>query len=185
MKKRYFLTAAILIAVFQTAIIGLMMAKHGWQSSSGQEVLLQSRFADPRDLFRGHYVTLNLRLGDLQKETTDVDKIFRKRGEIFVELRKGDAGFWIAKKLWHEIPKSEDGIFIKGKLTFVPQKGSDSFQITLPQDRYFAPKKRAQELEKFRREQKLGVILSVTANGEAYIRGITIDGKKIYDQSIW
>ena len=42
----------------------------------------------------------------------------------------------------------------------------------------------AQELEKLRREQRLGIILAVTPDGEGAVKGITIDGEVIYDEPL-
>lgn len=185
MTKTWFLIAAIFVATVQTAVIGGMMYKRSLQISSGQEVTLESRFVDPRDLFRGHYVRLRLNVGDLKKETTSIDDTFKRKEEVYVELEQGEKGFWIARKLWHEIPKGHISVFIKGKVTFVPRRKNGQYRINFPQDRYFAPKKRAQELEKFRQDQKLGVILSLSADGEGFIKGITIAGEKIYDEPVW
>ncbi|MFK5977328.1 MAG: GDYXXLXY domain-containing protein [Rhizobiaceae bacterium] len=185
MTKRVFLFAAILIATLQTTVIAGMLFKRAIQIESGQEVLLESGFVDPRDLFRGHYTTLNLTVGPLIKGTTSIDFSFKRKNDVFVELEKGEDEFWVARKLWHEIPSDHVSIFIKGKINYVPGKDTGRYRIQFPQSRYYAPKKRAKELEKFRRDRKLGVVLSVASNGEAYIKGITIAGEKIYDEPVW
>lgn len=185
MTKRGFLIAAILTVILQTGAIAAMMYKYALQINSGREVVVQSGFLDPRDLFRGHYVVLNLAIGNMRNGTVEIDSEFRRPDDVFVELKKSDSGFWIAQKLWHEIPTGHDSAFLKGEIRSVPIIKSGRYRITFPQDRYFAPKKRAQELENLRRDRKLGVILAVSADGSAFIKGITVDGKKIYDEPVW
>ncbi|MBL4891936.1 MAG: GDYXXLXY domain-containing protein [Rhizobiaceae bacterium] len=185
MTRSSFLIAVILTAILQTGAIAGMMYKYALQINSGREVIVQSGFLDPRDLFRGHYVILNLAVGDLRSGTVKTDSRFTYREDVFVELKKGDDGFWFALKLWHEIPTSHDSAFLKGQIRSIPLLRTGRYRITFPQDRYFAPKKRAKELEKLRRDRKLGVILAVTSDGSGFIKGITIDGKKIYDEPVW
>lgn len=185
MTRSRFLIAVILTAGLQTGAIAGMMYKYALHINSGREVVVQSGFLDPRDLFRGHYVTLNLAVGNLRSGTVKVDSKFTYREDVFVELKKGDDGFWFAQKLWHEIPTGHNSAFLKGKMRSIPIIKSGSYRITFPQDRYFAPKKRAKELENLRRDRKLGVILAIASDGAGYIKGITVDGKKIYDEPVW
>ena len=185
MTRNHFLIAALVTALLQTGAVAGMMYNYALQINSGREVVVQSGFLDPRDLFRGHYVTLNLTVGTLRSGTVEVDSQFKYNEDVFVELAKGENGFWLAQKLWHDIPTGHDSAFLKGQIRSVPLIRSGRYRITFPQDRYFAPKKRAQELENLRRDRKLGVILAVASNGAGYIKGITVDGKKIFDEPVW
>ena len=63
-------------------------------------------------------------------------------------------------------------------------KSNDEIRLSLPFDRYFAPKKRAQELEKFRRESRLGVVIALNDDGNGVIKGIMVDGDVIYDEPL-
>ncbi len=185
MVRKGFFAGAILVMALQTAAIGAMIYKRAMQLQTGAEVVLESGFVDPRDLFRGHYVTLRLRVGDLKFGEIETDRKFSRRDFVFVELKKGDGQFWVANKLWHEIPAGTDKLFIRGAITRVPDKAGQSYRIGFAYDRYFAPKKRAKELEKFRRDQKLGVILSLGKNGLGVIKGITVDGEIIYNEPLY
>ena len=185
MVRKWFFAGALLVMTFQSAAIGSMIYQRAMQMQNGAEVVLESGFIDPRDLFRGHYVTLNLTVGDLKFDDIETDKNFSYKDQVYVELEKGEGLFWVAKKLWHEIPEGSNANFIKGKITRVARKSGKSFRINFPYDRYFAPKKRAKELEKFRRDQKLGVVLALGKNGSGAIKGITVDGKMIYDEPLY
>ena len=185
MVRKSFVLGALLVMVLQSAAIGSMIYKRAMQLQNGAEVVLESGFIDPRDLFRGHYVTLNLTVGDLQKDKIEIDSKFSYKDQVFVELKKGEDIFWVAKKLWHEIPHGSKAAFIKGNIRRVPRKKEQSYRITFSYDRYFAPKKRAKELEKFRRDRKLGVVLALGKNGSGAIKGITVDGEMIYDEPLY
>ncbi len=185
MGRKNFLVAAVVVLVLQSAAVGAMIYKRANQLTSGREVVIESGFVDPRDLFRGHYVTLNLVVGDLHKDKISIDREFTYKDQVYVELKKGDALFWTAQKLWHELPQGSNAAFIKGKITRVPRKSSQSYRISFPYDRYFAPKKRAKELEKFRRDRKLGIVLALGKDGSGAIKGITVDGEMIYDEPLY
>ncbi len=185
MGRKNFLVAAVLVLLLQSAAVGAMIYKRATQLTSGREVVLESGFVDPRDLFRGHYVTLNLVVGDLHRDKIPIDKKFSYKDPVYVQLKKGEDLFWIAQKLWHALPENSDAAFIKGNITSVPRKSTQSYRISFPYDRYFAPKKRAKELEKFRRDRKLGVVLALGKDGSGAIKGITVDGKMIYDEPLY
>lgn len=198
MNRRTFILGAAGIAVLQSGAVGAMIANRARNIANGREVIVESRFVDPRDLFRGHYVALNLVVGELDSNTVEIDREFETGDAVFAELRKGDGVFWTARKLWHEIPQGADAAFLRGTITVnralattapaegedAPEPAAQSYRIAFPFDRYFAPKLRAQELEKFRREQQLGVVLSVGEDGSGIIKGITVEGEIIYDEPL-
>ncbi len=184
MNKRWFLIGALVVALGQSGAIGSMIYGHASHLANGKEVILESGFIDPRDLFRGHYVRLNLTVGELGKDKVKRDRDFKRNEVVYVELAKSDDIFWKAVKLWHEIPQGSDKAFIKAKMVHSFRTGGGT-RIDFPFDRYFAPKIRAKELEKFRRDQKLGVVLSLNENGEGLIKGITVEGKVIYNEPLY
>lgn len=185
MNRRTFLFGAVGVAVMQSAAVGAMIFNRAQRIANGREVVIESALVDPRDLFRGHFVTLNLTVGTLEQDKIEVDSEFKYNSEVYVELEKGDGVFWIAKKLWHAIPPGSTSAFIKGEVTSVPNTNRKRYRIRFPFDRYFAPRKRAKELEKFRQDQNLGVVLSLDEAGIGYIKGISIQGETIYDEPIF
>jgi len=64
-------------------------------------------------------------------------------------------------------------------------KHTGSVTIDFPFDRYFAPEWRALEMEDFRNESRLGIVLSVLPDGEAAVKGIVVDGEPIYDEPLF
>ena len=76
----------------------------------------------------------------------------------------------IATQVQHIIP------FYSGNLSHV---------IRFPIDRFFAEKNRAKDLEKVRRDRNLGVVVALGPNGEAAIKGISVEGELIYNEPLW
>ena len=185
MNRRFFVRGAAAVAILQSGAVGAMIYNRARKIETGKEVILESRFVDPRDLFRGHYVTLNLVAGDLDREEIETDGEFGYGAQVYVELEKGEGLFWTARKLWKEIPPGSDAAFLKGEISAIPSGDNTRYRIRFPFDRYFAPRLRAQELEKFRQDQQLGVVLALDEAGNGYIKGITVEGEVIYDEPLY
>lgn len=185
MSKRAFLIAAILVAACQSIAIAGMIANHHARLTAGKEVVLLSAFIDPRSLFRGHYVILNLQPGDLTKNKIEADVDFKFRDPVFVELVKSDDVYWQAKRLWRTAPKASNNPVIKGTMLTDPKDASRPYRIEFPFKRYFAPRSRAKALEKIQADQKLGVVLSLDDEGGGVIKGLLVDGKLVYDETIF
>lgn len=165
--------------LIQVLLIGAMLFDRMNTINNGAEVQLQSRFVDPRDVFRGHYVRLNLVAGTIGTDLPGADEKFNYRDPVYVSLKLGDDGFWVAKSIHRELPK--DQIVLEGQYQ---GKNGDTIRVRFPFDRYFANKERALELEKLHADQKLGVVLALNGKGGGVIKGITIDGEVIYDEPL-
>lgn len=193
MSKRLFIFAALAVALIKSVALGGMIYSHGVKLKSGKEVVLKSLMRDPRDLFRGHYTRLRLDLGEMKLGEIEVVGNLKHGQPVFVELEKTDDLFWTASVLHAEIPTDIKSPFLKGEMGYIPRKPSNGqtnarnqdYRISLPIDRYFADKTKALGLEKVQRDQKLGVILSIDGSGHGRIKGITIDGKLLYEESVF
>ena len=185
MSLRYIIVAAAVVALLQSVAIAGMIYDRASKIRDGKEVVVESGMIDPRDLFRGHYVRLNLTVGNVQKDSITIDRTFKSRETVYVELAKGEGLYWQAKKLWHERPATSDGVFLKGVMLWAPRDAKQPYRISFPFDRYFAPKQRALELEGLQRKRRLGVVLAVSPDGSAHIKGISIDDKRILDAPLY
>ena len=189
MNARTFIIGAVIAAALQTVALGSILYDRISLLRSGREVVLQSALVDPRDLFRGHYVTLNLTAGVIEKDKVPVHGELAAREPVFVELVRGEDGFWVAAALHREYPADaadpvSRGPVIKGMVTSMPYEGSDVYRISFPFDRFFAPKSRAKELEAIRNDRKLGVIIALGDDGEGIIKGLSIDGERVYSEPL-
>ncbi|MCP5085944.1 MAG: GDYXXLXY domain-containing protein [Rhodobacteraceae bacterium] len=192
MIRRGFLIGGAAAAMVQVGALGKMIWDRAQALQSGREVLLATGFIDPRDLFRGHYVTLQLEISTLEMKEVTVSGDFDYGKPVFVELQEGDGFFATAKSVSPTFPENLTGPVIRGTSEFhsqapvanslgaVAPRDETSIRIDFPFDRYFAPKLEAKRLEKLRRDQKLGVILALDEAGNGVIKGITVDGEKVY-----
>ncbi len=165
----------------QLTLIGFMLFERVRTIHTGQEVILQSRFVDPRDVFRGHYVRLNLVAGTIGKNLPGANQSFKHGSIVYVGLQASDNGFWVAKSVHSKKPTEDGLIYLEG--IYRGNRGN-AHNVRFPFDRYFTDKQRAQKLEKLRAEQRLGVVLALNGKGNGIIKGITIDGKTIYDEPL-
>lgn len=201
MKLRWFILCALCVAFLQSAALGKIIYDRASLIQSGTEVTLQSGMVDPRDLFRGHYVILNLTIGRINSKEVELGpylKIAAKDASqfvydntIYLSLRKGDDEFWVADAIFKNIPTEADGPFIRGEYQGTVlagnagSNGGDTHRIHFPIDRFFAEKFRAKDLEKVRRDRKLGVVVALDDKGGAAIKGISVAGELIYNEPIW
>jgi len=181
MKTRHYILAALIAAVFQTGALAKMIVDRNRLLTNGVEVTLETGFIDPRDLFRGHYVILELEIsrfpvGSVPEPAKQPD-LFTP---VWVALKPGDGLFWQVAGLYLEPPS--DGVALKGQYR---HSSSGSHFVEFPVDRFFAPELRAKELETIRRDRKLGAILSIAPSGEAAIKGITVDGEPVYVEPLF
>jgi len=183
MTRRRFIAGLALAAVAQVGIIGAMVGSRVAILRDGPEIAVRSTFVDPRDIFRGHYVRLDLTVAPPTDAPLTTDPALGQYADIaYAILREGDDGFWVARSIHAEPPADADNLVLRVSYS----AGNDDAppRIILPHDRYFANRTRALELEYLRRDQKLGVILALDGDGGAVIKGLTIDGERIYDEPL-
>ena len=183
MKIKWILGGALLAVLLQSAALGKIIWDRHSLLENGREVVLQSAMVDPRDLFRGHYVTLNLSVGAMAEGTFTIDGELKTGEDIFVSLKPGEDGFWIADTLHAAMPENPSAPVLRGRLISeraVTGENGPRYVIRFPFDRYFADRKKAKDLEKVRNDRKLGVIISVGENGDGAVKGISVDGDLVY-----
>lgn len=183
LSRRLILPAALIAALIQTALAGKMIVDRAALLRDGAEVVLPTGFVDPRDLFRGHYVVLNLTISQIQKDSIEVIGTPTYDSAVWVELAPDtDTGFWRPVRLHTRMPEAAQAPVLRG--TLLGDYGS-IYSIRFPVDRYFAPELRAKELETLRADMRLGVILALATDGTAAIKGITVDGERLYEEPLY
>ena len=188
---------AIIVGLVLTAALGWIVAGRVAILKNGREIVLKTRPVDPRDLFRGHYVRLNydisrIRLNEGRKERFGD---LRRNQTIYVTLKPGADGYWVFDSASRTMPAPRgDRVTLKGWLRYAYPSYLEKAYIAYGLERYYAPKKRALELEKMtrrrnraggREERPLGVIVRVGSNGKAAIAGLMIDGEKVYEEPMF
>lgn len=178
MTKRFIVIGAIVAVAVQTYFAAGFIWQRAQLLKTGQEVLLDTGFIDPRDLFRGHYVRLRLSIEQVPDSVAMPKFEAGEMKKIFAKLKKGEDGFWVVESV-HKTPQAAGGgPIIAGEFRY-------NRRIDFPIDRYFAPKEEALNLEALRRDRKLGIAVALSQTGQAAIKGIVVDGEAIYDEPLF
>ncbi len=181
LSPRWLIAGIAVISLLQTAALGKMVTDRAALLRDGREVVLETGAIDPRDLFRGHYIILNLDITRIARDTVTVDPTLEPGMPVYVTLSEGDDGYWRAAALSAEAPGGQEPV-IRGMLTYdLPTQ----IAISFPFDRYFAPKARALELEALDRANRMGVILALDAAGNGAIKGLMLDGSRLYEEPLY
>lgn len=186
MTARLFGYGLLIAAVLQTVALATMVVRHELDLARGQEVVVRSEMRDPRDFFRGHYTRLDLSISRLDRDAIAAPDGLERGMELYAVLEKGTGLYWTVQALQADPPA--DAPALKGTLAYLPPMTTDGERrliMDFPFSRYYAPERRALELEDLNRRGELGAILSVLADGSAKIKGLTIDGEPIYDERLF
>ncbi|MDR3331669.1 MAG: GDYXXLXY domain-containing protein [Synergistaceae bacterium] len=119
--------------------------------SLGEAVLLETEPVDPRDIFRGDYVTLNYKISsipeDLMPEAmtgdeTDAYSSRNRTREVYVTLKKDDSGVGSVESVSLSAPAS--GLYLKSLAT---RSWNSSFTCDYRLGVYFLPEGTGGEME--------------------------------------
>jgi uncharacterized membrane-anchored protein len=141
--------------------------------ASGKEVLLKTIPVDPRDLFKGDYVTLGYDINTIDLKNVSVDEpSFKQNDIIFVTLDTTNANIVKPLRLSHTLPK-EGTLVIQGKVSNI----SSALHVTYEDiERYYVPEGTGGVIE-----QAIGkgvlVKVSLSPTGKPLIKQVLIDGK--------
>ncbi len=183
--KRWFLPGLALAFVAQMGIVAAMVWTRAAVLRNGQEIAIRSTFIDPRDIFRGHYVRLNLTVDPPEDDIPGLTGALGRDDTAYITLRQAADGFWVAKAVHDDIPEDTSDPVLRIVSASPTRSAQGIGRFALPFDRYFADYNRSQALERLRRDQRLGVILALDGKGGAVIKGLTIDGESVYDEALF
>lgn len=142
--------------------------------ATGTEVLLKTVPVDPRDLFRGDYVTLRYAISAIQLNSvrTDVPGSDLKGGqEIYVTLDRTN-GYGTVSGVFSQRPA--DGLFLKG---IIRSAYPDQITVEYGIESYFVPEGKGRDIE--RRRGDMDAKVAIDRSGNAIIKSLWRDGVEI------
>ena len=134
--------------------------KKAYRFNVGKRIILKVEGYDPRDLLSGHYVVYRVDYG-AAKMCYGPKSSFAKAGYVCLDDLNN------IKFSYTRIRSCDK--FIKGRC----QRGRFKAGI----EKFFIPEANAKPLDKFLRENRGSIELSVTADGKAQVTELFIDGK--------
>lgn len=149
----------------------------------GQEIKIKTLPVDPRDVFRGDYVTLNYEINELPMDR--VPEVFKdetawqkmRNVPLFVVLKQNGA-YYEADYATFQRPAS--GIYLKGHFQWVvwgpadvefKGSGATGIRLTYNLDQFFVPENTGRSLEELSRQGSLNAVVKVW-NGYATLMRI-------------
>lgn len=171
--------AMLIVAGTQSAVLGAMVIDRALLIHQGREIVLDVHPVDPRSLFRGDYVILNYdSISRLDPSTLAAP--LKETRTLFVALRRGAEGWQPVATTVHYPDKVEgDDVVLKGQMP----RGSTR-QVRYGIESYFVPEGEGKRLEKLIGKDQLKVIVAVGNTGRAAIKGLVVDGQRVYDEPI-
>jgi uncharacterized membrane-anchored protein len=181
-----------LIIVFWLLIFSGFILYKEYTLRTGTEIILKTEPVDPRDLFRGDYVTLNYEISTLElDEVPAEDPYFEYNDRIYLALEL-ENGYGVPKKIYKNPP--DDELYIKGtvkELIYDWEAYEDSATTEEPYlkelrieygiESYFVPEGRGLEIESQQWTGREGVSVKVVVDkyGNAVIKSLLIDGEEV------
>lgn len=137
----------------------------------GTEILLETRPVDPRDLFRGDYVILSLKIEEIDIEK--VDETLRRKlieyslpynKELYVVIKEAN-GVYEADRVTEVKPANKE-LYLKAKFmygVFNDPSGNPKISVSYNIDKYFVPENTGGTLEEMARNGELFVKAKVSS----------------------
>lgn len=192
--SRLFLGLAVLVAALQSAALGYIVVTRDHLLKNGREVLLNVQPLDPRDLFRGDYVTLGYDITRISGEALgpkgDVPDGIERGGTFYAVLSlDGASNTWritrVSARFPDDVAASE--AVIKGRVRALYDLGRASpgeaaagktLVARYGIETYFVPEGTGKVLEDKVRSAAIKAIVALGADGTAALKGLIVDGER-------
>ncbi len=178
--KKILFTAFILVALVQLYVPAKMILDKESVLETGTEYKFKTAPIDPSDPFRGKYITLNY-----DENTVEIpNEQDWMRGEIiYASITTDIEGFAKIKSISKEKP-TDNHDFIKAKVSFITENGSNKLTIDYPFDRYYMEESKAYDAElTYRQSQRdsnqIAYALVSIKDGDAVLKDVLIGGTSI------
>lgn len=196
------------VALLQTA--ALIEIVHDRQAllNTGREITIAVQPVDPRDLFRGDYVTLGYGLSpvtmSVARNGAPLDGIDRGR-PVYVTVHPAASNTWTVTNLAARYPNAvaPGDVVLKGLVqsrwintqiqtsgdagakTVGQDNGDIQFTVKYGIESYFVPEGTGKPLEDSVRDKKIQAVIAVAADGTAALKGLIIDGERHEDPPLF
>jgi uncharacterized membrane-anchored protein len=120
----------IFFVLLQVALLVGMIAYRQYWVATGEKILLRTAPVDPRDLFRGDYVSLRYDISAIDLSALDVKESFKPNEKIYVILEKNPDNTFSAKSVSRDLPVGKR--FIQGRVQY--ERPSSKWEVLIRDD---------------------------------------------------
>ncbi len=120
----------VLILVQVVLLAGIITYRHYWVTAN-ERILLTSAPVDPRDIFRGDYVTLSYNASTIDLDQFGISEKFKRNDDVYAVLGKKDDGTYDIASVSRTRPAS--GKYLRGRVTY-ERDNATRREIILKQD---------------------------------------------------
>jgi uncharacterized membrane-anchored protein len=165
---------AIVIAVQFLILLSVIGFKQ-YTIWTAETVLLKTTPVDPRDLLRGDIVRVQYEISTIDLNEIAGDDQYG--GTVYIELQRGDDGYWHAMALHDRRERSFDGtVLIKGDATYYGPGGGSRITVNYGIEQVYVPAGRGADLPSGR-SHTVAVEVKVDRFGNAVPRRFFVDGQ--------
>jgi uncharacterized membrane-anchored protein len=174
------------VALVQTAVLGWMIWERAHLLATGREVVLEVVPVDPRSLFQGDYVVLGY---PMSRVAVPPGTKLEHEQPLYVTLQKSPDGTFIVAQTNAAPPEATtpDQVVIKGRVQYTSEpteRGPVQANVLYGIETFFVPEGTGHDLEKLVGERKLSALIAVDDDGNAAIKGLIVDGKRVYEEPL-
>ncbi len=168
------LTKIAIVAAVQLLVLLSVLGFKQYTVWTGETVLLEVAPLDPRDPFRGDYVTVRYDISNLDRSELTGDDY--PSDTVYVELRERGDGLWHAVAIHDDREHSFDGtVLIKGDIDY-GRFGGNTLTIDYGIEEIFIPEGSGGQIP-FGSDHVVAVKVKVDRFGNAVTRSFVVDGE--------
>ena len=119
------------LILFQVLLLVTIVGYRQYWVATGDRILLKSAPVDPRDMFRGDYVTLAYDISTIDLDKLGTGERFKLNHTIYATLDKKDDGPYRLDSVSRTMPSGKK--FIQGRVTYVEEKAV-RHEVTIRED---------------------------------------------------
>jgi uncharacterized membrane-anchored protein len=182
---RWRLALIAFVALAQAGVLVYMVADRETLLANGRVIDLRVVPVDPRDFFRGDFVTLSYDISRVPRTLIEGD--LRRGDRVYVRLAQ-QKGAWQAVAAGHSYAEAgragEGEIILKARVIYpasvLPVFGTGMMSLSYGIEKFFVPEGAGRDIEKEVRTKDVVAHVAVAADGTAALKGLTVAGSR-YD----
>lgn len=185
--RRNLLVSLFVVALVQTAALGWMVVARDRLIKTGREVVMAVQPIDPRDMFRGDYVTLGYPMTVIAHTPDTFGPLpqgIARDATIYVVMTPGEADAWSVRNVYDTFPANvaPGDLVLKGRvlqLHGASAAAGQTISVRYGIERYFVPEGTGKDIEQSVRDHTAKAVLAVAPDGQAAIKGLIVGGVRI------